>query len=73
MINGEQVELSEEAEHVGIVRSPQGNLPILLNSNKCYSYFWACQRAQVQPSCLLSCAQTLWYSCPDVWIGKFDS
>ena len=35
VINGNQVHFSEEAEHVGIVRSTQGNLPNLLNRIQC--------------------------------------
>ena len=36
MINGEQVNFSDEAEHVGVVRSTHGNLPNLLNRIQCF-------------------------------------
>ena len=35
LINGEAVDFSHEAEHVGIVRSIHGNLPNLLNRIQC--------------------------------------
>ena len=35
IINGEQVEFNDEAEHVGIIRSTKGNLPNLMNRIHC--------------------------------------
>ena len=35
VINGEQVDFSDEAKHVGIVRSTHGNLPNLMNRIQC--------------------------------------